>query len=212
MGLLIVFIILHEMAHGITAIIFGGEFKGIWITSYFGFGQKGKNVENYQIYSYSSYNYSILCYRSVKIAGSLTSVICASLVNYNSQKKRNLSVFLVTWAVMIYEIYYWMISPIIRFGDAYQLLQSMEGMNLTVILFFSLAFFILLICVNIISIKKLLRMLENMYLVEVEKDNDSLEISAIDEKELEIKNQSKLDNFDMGLNIIAEDLTIEQKH
>ena len=199
------------MAHGITAIIFGGEFKGIWITSYFGFGQKGKNIANHQIYTYTSYNNSILCYRCVKIAGSLTSVICAILINYYSQKKKNLSVFLATWAAMVYEIYYCMISPIIRFGDAYQLLQSIEGINFVVILFFSLTFFLLLICVNIISFKKLLRMLENMYLVEVEKDNDSLEISVIDE-ELEIKNQSKLDNFDMALNIIAEDLTIEQKH
>ncbi len=108
---------------------------------------------------------------------------------------------------MLYEIYYWIISPIIKFGDGYQLLQSIEGKNLTVTLFFSLTFSILLICVIIISYKKLLRMLENMYLVEVEK-----EISLIDEKELEIKNLSKLDNFDMVLNIIAEDLTIEQKH
>ena len=139
------------MAHGIIAIIFGGEFKGIWITSYFGFGQKGKNVEEFQVYSLTSYNDSILCYRCVKIAGSLTSLICASLVNYFSQKKKNLPIFVATWSVMLYEIYYWIISPLIKFGDAYQLLQSIEVKNLTVTLFFSLAFFILLICVNIIS-------------------------------------------------------------
>ncbi|MFX1259274.1 MAG: hypothetical protein ACFFAN_15575 [Promethearchaeota archaeon] len=179
-GLIIGFVILHELAHGLTAIAFGGELKGIWITSYFGWGEKADNIDDFQIYSYTSYNDSIFAYRAVKVAGSLVSVICASLVNYLSQKKENLPAFVATWAVMVYETLYWAISPLIKFGDAYQLLQSIEGINLSFIFFFSLTFFILLICICIILFKKLINMLENIYIVnlskdEKENDNDLVE-------------------------------------
>ena len=147
--LIFTFLLIHELAHGITAIIFGGEFKGIWLTSYFGFGEKSNDVSAFAFYTCTSYNNSILCYSSVKITGSLISIIFASIVNYNSRKKRNSTVFLATYNAIFYEILYWALSPLLKFGDAYQLLQSLKITNLIEILVFSLILFMVLTFISI---------------------------------------------------------------
>ena len=155
--------LIHELAHGITAIIFGGELKGIWLTSLFGFGEKSDDISAFTIYTYTSYNNSILCYRCVKIAGSLTAILSASVVNSISKKKKKFTVFLATSNVIYYELLYWAISPLLKFGDAHQLLQSLKITNSSAILLFSLTFFGVLICVSVILTKTLIKMLNSIY-------------------------------------------------
>lgn len=156
--LIFTFLLLHELAHGITAIIFGGEFKGIWLTSYFGFGEKTDNASAFAFYTCTDYNNSILCYRCVKVAGSLTAILSALIVNYISRKKKNSIVFLATYTVIFSEILYWTLSPLLNFGDAYQLLQPLKITNSVGILSFSLILFIILTYISLsftIAYKKL---------------------------------------------------------
>ena len=143
--LTISFMLIHELAHGITAIIFGGEFKGLWLTSYIGFGKKSDDVSTFTFYTYTSYNNSILCYRCVKIAGSLTAILSALIVNFISKKKKNSIVFLTTYSIILSELFYWSVSPLLKFGDAYQLLNSLGIIDLFEILIFSLMCFLILI-------------------------------------------------------------------
>jgi len=171
LSLIIFFIFLHEIAHGITAIIFGGEFKGIWLTAYVGYGKKADVSDNFRIYTYTYYNDSLLCYRAVKVAGSLTAASTATVLNYISRKKRNLVVFQSTLVVIIYELVYWAISPMIKFGDGYQFLQSFEGMTYSIMTLISLIFFVIFISVSILLTKSFITML---ILNETEKSNQIL--------------------------------------
>ena len=151
--LAITFLLIHELGHCIAAIIFGGEIKGVWLNPFFGFGEKSNDISAFTLYTYTSYNNSILCYRCVKIAGSLTAILSASVVNSISKKKKKFTVFLATSNVIYYELLYWAISPLLKFGDAHQLLQSLKITNLSAILLFSLTFFGVLICVLVILTK-----------------------------------------------------------
>ncbi|MFX1393621.1 MAG: hypothetical protein ACFFAH_08600 [Promethearchaeota archaeon] len=135
--------LIHELAHGITAIIFGGEFKGLWITTYFGFGEKSEEVSNFAFYTYTSYNNNLLCYICVKIAGSLTAILSALVINFISKRKKSFIVSLTSYVIIFYELIYWTLSPLIKFGDAYQLLQSLGIKDLFEILLFSLICFLL---------------------------------------------------------------------
>ncbi|MFX1393622.1 MAG: hypothetical protein ACFFAH_08605 [Promethearchaeota archaeon] len=157
------FILLHELAHGITAIIFGGKFKGLWLTSYIGFGKKSNDISAFAFYTYTSYNNNLLCYRSVKIAGSLTAISSASVINYISKKKKNLTLFLATSNVIYYELVYWIISPILKYGDAYQLLYSLKITNLNTLILFSLILFAIFICISIVLIKSFMKLLTSIY-------------------------------------------------
>ena len=162
--LIFTFLLIHELAHGITAIIFGGEFKGIWLTSYFGFGEKSNDVNAFAFYTYTSYNDSILCYRCVKIAGSLTAILSALIVNYYSKKEKNITFFLASSNVIYYELSYWALSPLLKFGDAYQLLQSLEITNSNAILIFLLTFLILTIYILVLFTKSLIIILSRSYM------------------------------------------------
>ncbi|MFX0187161.1 MAG: hypothetical protein ACFE8A_05440 [Candidatus Hodarchaeota archaeon] len=155
------FLLIHEIAHCITAIIFGGEFRGIWLTSFVGFGKKSNQVSTFSVYAYTNYNDSIVCYRCVKVAGSLTTILSASVVNYISKKKKNFIVFLTTSNVIFYEVFYWAVSPLLKFGDAYQLLQSLKITNLTAILLFSLIFFLVMTWLSISLTSTLLKLLDS---------------------------------------------------
>ncbi|MFW9899253.1 MAG: hypothetical protein ACFFDO_08345 [Candidatus Thorarchaeota archaeon] len=161
--LTVTFLLIHELAHCITAIIFGGEFRGIWLTSFVGFGKKSNKVSTFSVYAYTNYNNSILCYRCVKIAGSLTAILSASVVNYISKKKKNITVFLTTSNVIIYEVFYWAVSPLLKFGDAYQLLQSLKITNFIAILLFSLIFFLILTWISISLTSTLIKLLDSSY-------------------------------------------------
>ncbi|TFG07072.1 MAG: hypothetical protein EU539_06010 [Promethearchaeota archaeon] len=142
---MLIFLIIHELAHGVTALMFGGELKGIWFSSFFGFGQKSNGVNCFTFYTYTTYNDNILCYRCVKIAGSFAAIISAFLINRISKKRKNLTIYLVSSNAIYIEILYWAISPLIKNGDAYQLLQSFKLVNITISLIFSLIFFMALI-------------------------------------------------------------------
>lgn len=161
--LIFAFLLIHELAHGLTAIIFGGKLKGFWFTSFFGFGEKSDNASAFTFCTYTSYNNSILCYRCVKIAGSLISIISASILNYISQKKKNSTVFLATYTIILYEILYWALSPLLKFGDAYQLLQSLKITNSNAILIFSLTFLIITIYILVLFTKSLIIILSRSY-------------------------------------------------
>lgn len=157
------FMLIHELAHGITAIIFGGELKGIWLTSFLGFGKKSNDVSAFTFYTYTSYNDSILCYRSVKIAGSLTAVLSALIVNYYSKKENKITFFLASSNVIYYELSYWALSPLLKYGDAYQLLQSFNSEYSNLNLLFSLTFVVLLICISVYFSKTLIKLLQFSY-------------------------------------------------
>ena len=163
LSIIFMFILIHELAHGITALIFGGEFKGLWLTSYIGFGKKSDDISASAFYTYTSYNNSFLCYRSVKIAGSLTAVLSASVINYISKKKKNITLFLATSNVIYYELLYCVISPLLKYGDAYQLLQSLEITNSNTLLLFSLVLFGVFICISIVLTKTFLKLLTSIY-------------------------------------------------
>ena len=157
------FMLIHELAHGITAIIFGGELKGIWLTSYLGFGKRSNDVSAFTFYTYTSYNDSILCYRCVKIAGSLTAILSALIVNYYSKKEKNITFFLASSNVIYYELSYWALSPLLKYGDAYQLLQSFNIEHSNLIFLFSLTFLVILISISVYFSKTLIKLLQFSY-------------------------------------------------
>lgn len=161
-GLIIAFATLHEIAHGVTAIISGGEWQGIWLTSYVGWGRKSSNVQDYNFYTYTTYS-GILSYRCVKIAGSLVALICALLLNQIAVKKQNTTAFSASWTIITEELLYWTISPLLKFGDAYQLLLSFEKMNQITIFTFCLIFFLLLIFSIFVFYKRLLKIVDDIY-------------------------------------------------
>ncbi len=151
--ILVVSTFVHELSHVITAILLGNEFVSFSLSildSFLGISlDVNINFNNLNTISY------------VIISGSIGSYLFSLILFYISLKKLNLILFSGSMVVLVYEPFYWGISPYIKHGDSYILYNILKINNFYLI---SIFFYILCMLTVIICFWFLLRLANKKYL------------------------------------------------
>lgn len=139
-------IMVHEFSHVIVIILTGNEWTGIVF-----------NLAKMDIAVEIIYN-NIEAIPIIRVAGSTGSILICLIVVCISIKFKNLYFSFFSSCKIVAEFVYWGISPIIEFGDAYNMYKFLEFENWQILsIFFFVIAGLLFISNNIIYYKMFLK-------------------------------------------------------
>lgn len=107
----------HELSHCFMCEIFGGKCYGI-----------GFNWNEFYAYARIGCN-DIICRRVTLIAGSFLNIFLMSIIALIGNKKKILSIYIAGYSMIMGDFFYWGLSPLIGFGDAHMLLDTMPSID-----------------------------------------------------------------------------------
>jgi hypothetical protein len=136
-----IFTWIHELGHVLGAVLSGNESYKIVINILSG-GEAHMIYHNH----YGAW--------AVFIMGSLLTLILIVPFLVYTFKKKNIWVLSIVYMIIAKEIFYWGVSPLINYGDAYLLIQWAKWCNLNILIIIikilSFMFFIIVVCLYIL--------------------------------------------------------------